>query len=572
MANSWARTLLLSSGLYRRYLRSKSTTTNIGTCMNIMTSSPRGRAVSMASPPLLAAGILHWSSTAQRSHSTSTTTRNDGSKENKPKPNNEDVSTPQLPFDVTKQWSNAKDYLEQQIWVNRESSPKDETLSNSQTSADDDGSSRQDGWMGFLKGLGGPGDGNDDHSSSGDHEKRAKETQETKQNLNDVKSSLMGMLMGRSPNQNAVEDLIAKARNSSEQGDVSDSVSLEELLNLMRSLGDEFDQLIKKYLHGKDLPAIFPSNLYYFLENEDEVKNFSWRRRKHRFCRGINLDYVNELYAYMRIAEIGYLDDMDAIKRELSETFGYEVIYCQMEARPTQPSHFVAVKKNQSQWSSSLDMMICVCGTKTITDVITDLLADAVDYRGGKAHSGICKGGKYLAEKHMSTMETFMKASGKTKINLTLVGHSLGAGAASIAGIELQDRDDFDVQVIGFGCPALVSKELSESAQDYITTVVSDNDCIPRMSLPNMINTILNIGEYNWVPRARQDLEDVIIQVQSALPSIISDSVKQSLLEVLTTKVLSTIEIPPATKDRIEPVLFPRKYRAMLETMHNISK
>lgn len=212
-------------------------------------------------------------------------------------------------------------------------------------------------------------------------------------------------------------------------------------------------------------------------------------------------------------------------------------------------------------------MMLCVRGTKTITDVITDLLADAVAYRGGKAHSGISKSGTYLAEKHLDTFQEFLKASGKKKINLTLVGHSLGAGAASIAGIELQARDDFDVQVIGFGCPALLSKELSESTQDYITTVVADNDCIPRMSLANMMNTMLDIGEYNWIPKAKQDLEDVVAQVQVALPAIVSDSSKTNLMDILTTKVLSTIDIPPSTDDRMEPVLFPRKYTSLSDVL-----
>lgn len=170
----------------------------------------------------------------------------------------------------------------------------------------------------------------------------------------------------------------------------------------------------------------------------------------------------------------------------------------------------------------------------------------------------------------MTTFQEFLKASGKKKINLTLVGHSLGAGAASIAGMELHDRKDFNVQVFGFGCPALLSKGLSESTQDYITTVVADNDCIPRMSLSSMMNAILDIGEYNWIHNAQQDLEDVIDQVQSALPAYITDSVKKNLLEILRTKVLSVIDIPPPTQERMDPILFPRK---LIEpnTLHTMS-
>ena len=82
--------------------------------------------------------------------------------------------------------------------------------------------------------------------------------------------------------------------------------------------------------------------------------------------------------------------------------------------------------------------------------------------------------------------------------------------------MELQDNANFDVQVYGFGCPALVSKDLAESA-DYITvsewcmvsdvvgvkvtalcfltcvgqTVVNDSDMVPRMSGISVANVSL---------------------------------------------------------------------------------
>ena len=68
---------------------------------------------------------------------------------------------------------------------------------------------------------------------------------------------------------------------------------------------------------------------------------------------------------------------------------------------------------------------MCVRGTKSITDAIADLLCDEHDYRGGKAHSGVLKGGLQLASKHKKLFESLLKSSGKKKIKLKLVGHSL---------------------------------------------------------------------------------------------------------------------------------------------------
>ena len=492
--------------------------------------------------PFVAAGALHISdrssiaATRRPYHSSQAEGRKDSSTDDSG-----------ATFDISKHWENAKDYFDKAILTDKPSQSEPTTPPKTAENIS---------LMGIFNKL----KSSAKDFTTPDSNKNRVDVEQS-QNLQDVQTTLMGMLTGRQP---TVEDLIAKARTSSEQGDVSDSVSLQEVLTILKTAGNEFEATVHKHLEGRDLPTLSLTSLYYFLEYEDERKNFSYRRRKHRFCPGINTDSVEELYEYMRLAEIGYEDEIENIKQELQDTFGYELVYCQMDSLPGQPSHFIAIRKDQSKWSPSLDMLLCVRGTATITDIITDLLADAVDYKGGKAHSGICQSGKYLVEKHLETFESFLEASGKSNINLTLVGHSLGAGAASIAGMELHDDPRFNVQVVGFGCPALVSQDLSEKAASYITTIVSDNDCVPRMSLPSMINAILDIGEYNWIPRARQDLEDVVDQVQYSLPDLITDSTKESLLQLIHSRVLSTLEIPEPTTDRLDPILFPRTYRVSL--------
>jgi len=501
--------------------------------------------------------LSHWSEGGKKTKRTKTEGLDkkdeDGSDEEK-------SSSPRI-FDTkefTEQWKSIHDFWNSQVKNDVPSSSSATTATTiveSQSSTKVDASQDGGSLLSFLNLF------TTDPSDGSRGQGGLKELRDAQQNIQEIQSSLLGLLTGRISSQETVEDLVAKARRSSEQGDVSDTVSLEQVLNILRTVGDEMGTTFDKHIGNRNLPSIHPTNLYYFLEEEDEIKNFSWRRRRHRFCQGIDVACVEELNSYARIAEIGYHDDMSSIRRDLLEKFGYEVIYCQMDSLPGQPSHFLAVKKGQSSWtSSSLDMLLCVRGTKTITDVITDLLADAVDYRGGKAHSGILRSGKFLAEKHMDTFQQFLKASGKKKINLTLVGHSLGAGTASIAGMELHSRKDFHVQVYGFGCPALLSEDLSKGTRDYITTVVYDNDCVPRMSLASMINAVTNIGEYNWIPRAKEDMKDLIDQIQIILPAgIITNNIKNRLLEILDNTLLSTIIIPEATPEQIAPVLFPRK-------------
>lgn len=106
-----------------------------------------------------------------------------------------------------------------------------------------------------------------------------------------------------------------------------------------------------------------------------------------------------------------------------------------------------------------------------------------------------------MVKKHKPLLLKLLKSSGKHKVKLQCVGHSLGAGCASIIGMELNDDPKFEVEVIGFGCPALLSKELSEQTKGYITTVVADDDCVPRLSAASVVNALLDIMEHDYVPR-----------------------------------------------------------------------
>jgi len=128
-------------------------------------------------------------------------------------------------------------------------------------------------------------------------------------------------------------------------------------------------------------------------------------------------------------------------------------------------------------------------------------------YKDGYAHGGILTGGINLAEYYLPKLKELHFAT-RRKIQLVIIGHSLGAGTAAIAGMELKQYEDFiDIEVIGFGCPALLSKELSESTKDYITTVINDADIVPRMSGPSITNLLLDLLEYDWTRDAIEDMQ-----------------------------------------------------------------
>jgi hypothetical protein len=68
-----------------------------------------------------------------------------------------------------------------------------------------------------------------------------------------------------------------------------------------------------------------------------------------------------------------------------------------------------------------------------------------------------------------------------------LVGHSISAGVACRLGIILKKtRPLLRLHVFAFGPPACISSDEVESTQDFITSIVNNNDWIPRMSIVNL--------------------------------------------------------------------------------------
>jgi len=394
-------------------------------------------------------------------------------------------------------------------------------------------------------------------SVMGEKEKEPEVQQDFEGTLRSMASDFMSFMSGGK--ENSVADLVSKARESTEPGDVEDTTSFVEIVGVLDKYKDMLGNVAEKYMGDIDFSQISATALYYYLEHEDERKNPSWKRRMHRFCPGINIDKVYELNDALTLAHLCYADTIDEVKEGLERhRYPYELVYTKFKSEPGKPANFIAVKQDQALWSSSLEVIMCVRGTKTVADAVTDLLCDEVDYRDGKAHGFILESGQYLAKQHKKLLENLMKKSGKSRIKLTLIGHSLGAGAASIAGIELDDHPNIDVEVVGFGCPALLSRKLAENAT-YITTVVNDSDMVPRLSGVALANLLLSVKEFDWIPYAKRDLSDTLNELQKSQPLIFTKTVRDKIEEILEPVIDSQMKdsIKHEFTERVEPELYP---------------
>lgn len=402
-------------------------------------------------------------------------------------------------------------------------------------------------------------------------------TQSSSAYFEDMTNNFMKLVKGE-PKQNegeqAVSDIVASVRENIEHVEADEASTLLDVIKLFGAYKGKLGECAKKYIGSINLGKLSPTAILYYLEREDELKNPSWKRRKHRFNASVKIEKVSELNEALDLALLCYADTADEIREGLDKfRTPYDLVSVSVKSTPGQPANFVAVRRDQTstsrirKTSSNLYVIIGVRGTKTAADAITDLLCDTEDYNGGKAHSFILESGKYIAEKHQKLLEELRVKFGKSKVKVKLIGHSLGAGAASIAGMELHRMattsssslsPKLEVQVIGFGCPALVSKELAENAT-YITTVINDTDVVPRLSGVTVANLLLDMMAFNWMPYAQRDIQHSLEEMRKRHSRIFK--------ETTASKIAQTVE-PLLEKhwnrtflkerpERLEPEVYP---------------
>ena len=232
---------------------------------------------------------------------------------------------------------------------------------------------------------------------------------------------------GKEQQESAISEIVAKARETAAKSDVSDERSFGDLLEALNTYKSMIDKVADKYISSIDFNKFDPTALFYYLEFEDERKNPSWKRRKHRFYDGIDIERVERLNEYLELAYISYDDTVEQIKEDLENRVkACELVYAEVNSEPGKPANYVAVPRDQPKNAKHLEVIIGVRGTKSLADAITDLICEDVDYRGGKAHAFILDSGKYICKKHTTMLEELLASSGKSRLRLTLVGHSLG--------------------------------------------------------------------------------------------------------------------------------------------------
>ncbi len=216
------------------------------------------------------------------------------------------------------------------------------------------------------------------------------------------------------------------------------------------------------------------------------------------------LEGMDEMF---ELADLAYDEHLSGkpLKTVLDE-MGYRLIKHDKTAVPGYLGHYVAIS-NSNLPNSTKTAIIGVKGTSNFEDFLTDMCGSAVEhslekpfYDGGnttfRCHEGMLISSRRLTEDLQPLVENLLIPSG---YDIKIVGHSLGAGCATILAIMLRSllptlqasnpQGKERLEVWAFASPPVLDLDSARACESFVTTVVNNVDIIPRANISPLVVT-----------------------------------------------------------------------------------
>ncbi|KAL3908309.1 MAG: hypothetical protein SGILL_008531, partial [Bacillariaceae sp.] len=350
------------------------------------------------------------------------------------------------------------------------------------------------------------------------------------------------------------EHVLLKAREYQAVQRGSDPTSLKEKIDVIAAAIQKASDQMNRTFDGLDLKKFDLVGAWYASQREEQNKDPIWKRQQHRFLDPLKEEQALALADAMYLNGVAYADTCDEIEDYLTlfRNNSFVLVNCTTESKPGEPAHYIVVRKQppeeqESSWfkksESKLEVTFVVRATKDLMDMLTDALLEASPFHGGLTHHGIGQAAMWLFDLYKDWLPQLLNASQSDKMTISTVGYSLGAGAAALLSMEFNENfpDNIESRSVGFGTPAVLTRELSESVKSTITTLVNDADCVSRMSGPTLYNAFVRGSNYNWTLDALRDFDQFVPFLRQNLPfgdSLLSNDTVADIRKDLTGSLL----------------------------------
>ncbi|XP_047312502.1 uncharacterized protein LOC124915782 isoform X2 [Impatiens glandulifera] len=177
-------------------------------------------------------------------------------------------------------------------------------------------------------------------------------------------------------------------------------------------------------------------------------------------------------------------------------------------------------------------VVLGIRGTNTVYDFVTDIVSSSseeITYEGYSSHFGSAEAARWFLNHEMGTIKWYLdKHQG---FRLRIVGHSLGAATASLLAIMIRRKTTeelgFDpkiVTAVGVATPPCVSRELAECSSDFITSVVMQDDIVPRLSVASLNRLRNEVLQTDWMTVLEKEdwrsAKDLVINAKQVVLSV----------------------------------------------------
>ncbi|KAH9325000.1 hypothetical protein KI387_005178, partial [Taxus chinensis] len=237
-------------------------------------------------------------------------------------------------------------------------------------------------------------------------------------------------------------------------------------------------------------------------------------------------DYVvQDLIYYVELAKGAYMKDAAGLARNsmLRES---NIVKFVSNSNVMRPGYYIGVDHRNKL------VILGIRGTHTVHDLITDMVSlsnQEVYFDGFEVHFGTAEAARWFFCNELETLRKCLKMH--EGFQLRLVGHSLGGAAAALLATMFRKRSEEElgfspdiVSSVGIATPPCVSRTLAESCVDFVTTVVLQDDAVPRMSGASLARLRSEILLTDWTSllegEERKGVIDLVANTMQALSSV----------------------------------------------------
>ncbi|GLC32984.1 hypothetical protein PLESTB_000383500 [Pleodorina starrii] len=160
-----------------------------------------------------------------------------------------------------------------------------------------------------------------------------------------------------------------------------------------------------------------------------------------------------------------------------------------------------------------------VRGTRVFADLLTDLAMAAHPLGSGAAHWGMTHAAHWMLQREVTRVAALLRSLGPVgSYRLQLVGHSLGGSVAALAAVMLREQlvevartaaiPPELISCVAFAPAAAMSPPLAELCRPYVTSVVLNNDIVPRFNAASLARLHEELREVDWYSELQRTVMD----------------------------------------------------------------